>query len=124
MKSIGFPKLFRTTVSTNVIEDMDAIKQNISLLLSSEKGELLGDPYYGVRLKYYFYDQNNYVLKDILLDEIYTALVLFMPQLSLTRNDITFITGRAELSIRIRALNKLDYTTNMYDIVLFQEGGE
>ncbi len=124
MKSIGFPKLFRTTVSTNVIEDMDAIKQNISLLLSSEKGELLGDPYYGVRLKYYFYDQNNYVLKDILLDEIYTALVLFMPQLSLTRNDITFITGRAELSIRIRALNKLDYTTNMYDIVLFQEGEE
>lgn len=124
MKSIGFPKLFRTTVSTNIIEDMDAIKQNISLLLSSEKGELLGDPYYGVRLKYYFYDQNNYVLKDILLDEIYTALVLFMPQLSLTRNDITFITGRAELSIRIRALNKLDYTTNMYDIVLFQEGEE
>lgn len=124
MKSIGFPKLFRTTVSTNVIEGMDAIKQNISLLLSSEKGELLGDPYYGVRLKYYFYDQNNYVLKDILLDEIYTALVLFMPQLSLTRNDITFITGRAELSIRIRALNKLDYTTNMYDIVLFQEGEE
>ena len=47
-----------------------------------------------------------------------------MPQLSLTRNDITFITGRAELSIRIRALNKLDYTTNMYDIVLFQEGEE
>lgn len=124
MKSIGFPKLFRTTVSTNVIEDMDAIKQNISLLLSSEKGELLGDPYYGVRLKYYFYGQNNYVLKDILLDEIYTSLVLFMPQLSLTRNDITFITGRAELSIRIRALNKLDYTTNMYDIVLFQEGEE
>ena len=124
MKSIGFPKLFRTTVSTNVIEGLDAIKQNISLLLSSEKGELLGDPYYGVRLKYYFYDQNNYVLKDILLDEIYTALVLFMPQLSLTRNDITFITGRAELSIRIRALNKLDYTTNMYDIVLFQEGEE
>ena len=47
--------------STRVVYDEDATKQNLLALLNSEKGEFLGDPYFGIRLKRYLFEQNNYV---------------------------------------------------------------
>ena len=32
-------------------------------------------------LNKYLFDQNNYILKDMLIDTIYTQLALFLPQL-------------------------------------------
>ena len=61
MRSIRFPNMFNTN-NTNTISDFDATKQNLILLLHCEKGELFGDPYYGIRLKRYLFDQNNYIL--------------------------------------------------------------
>ena len=87
MKSIAFPKMFNTN-STNITKDLNATKQNTLLLLRSEKGDLFGDPYFGIRLKRYLFDQNNYILKDVIIDEIYTQLALFMPQLIVNRRDI------------------------------------
>ena len=120
MKSIAFPKIFnRTTV--NLTRDYDATLQNIKLLLWSEKGELFGDPYFGTGVKRYLFDQNDVVLQDILLDDIYTALVLFIPQLKIDRKDIKLIKGhKGELSLRIEALNRADFQTNLYEIVLLQ----
>ena len=120
MKSIAFPKIFnRTTV--NLTRDYDATLQNIKLLLWSEKGGLFGDPYFGTGVKRYLFDQNDVVLQDILLDDIYTALVLFIPQLKIDRKDIKLIKGhKGELSLRIEALNRADFQTNLYEIVLLQ----
>ena len=80
MKSMAFPSMFNSN-STKIKKDLDATKQNTLLLLHSEKGELFGDPYFGIRLKRYLFEQNNFILKDILIDEIYTQLALFLPQL-------------------------------------------
>ena len=52
MKSIEFPKMFNSN-STRLVEDLAATKQNLKTLLYSEKGELFGDPYFGIRLKNY-----------------------------------------------------------------------
>jgi len=120
MKSIQFPEMFTRTV-TNTVSDYDATLQNLKLLFWSEKGELFGDPYYGTGLKRYLYDQNDVVLQDILLDDLYTTITLFMPQILVNRNDITLIRGsKGELSVTIKALNKVDFTTDLYSIVLLE----
>ena len=32
---------------------------------------MFGDPDFGIRLKRYTFNQNNYILRDVLIDEIY-----------------------------------------------------
>ena len=117
MKSIQFPNMF-SKMSTHVISDHAATSQNLKSLLLSERGELVGDPYFGVKLKRYLYDQNNYVLKDILIDELYTQIATFMPQLKIRRQDITIDQDDTTIYANIKATNQLDFTTNMYNIVL------
>ncbi len=124
MKSISFPSMFNST-STKVVTDSHAATfQNILLLLGSEKGEFVSDPYFGIRLRQYMFDQNNNVLKDIIIDEIYTQLKTFMPQLIIKRNDITINIERARMTCSIKATNKLDYANDAYDIVLLNGEGE
>jgi phage baseplate assembly protein W len=114
-----------SSASTKVIKDNhDATYQNILLVLGAEKGEFVSDPYFGMRLKRYMFDQNNSVLKDIIIDEIYTQLKTFMPQLTINRSDITIDVGRAMITCHIKAVNKLDYTCDAYDVVLLRGEGE
>ena len=120
MKSIAFPKMFNKN-STNISKDFNATKQNTLLLLHSEKGDLFGDPYFGIRLKRYLFDQNNYILKDIIIDEIYTQLALFMPQLIVKRNDIKIKQDRAKLYCNFKATNQANFKTDMYSLVLYDE---
>lgn len=123
MKSLAFPKMFNYN-NSNVVVDYDATKQNTFLLLHSEKGELFGDPYFGIRLKRYIFDQNSYILKDVLIDEIYTQLALFLPQLIINRNDIKIIQDsykKGRLSCTFKGINRLDFTTDMYSLVLYDE---
>lgn len=120
MNSIGFPKIFSHS-STNVVKDYDATLQDVKLLLCSEKGELFGDPFFGIRLKRYLFNQNNYVLEDILIDEIYTQLMTFAPQLTINRRDISIIKRGTKMYVKIKAINKIDFTTNMYELVLLED---
>ena len=120
MKSIQFPEMFTRTV-TNTVSDYDATSQNLKMLLWSEKGELFGDPYYGTSLKRYLYDQNDTVLIDILIDDIYTAITLFMPQIKVNRDDIQLVrSGKGQVTAKITALNQADFSTDLYNIVLLE----
>ena len=119
MNSISFPKLFNTT-STKVVKDYAATLQDMKLLLLSECGELFGDPFFGVRLKRYAFNQNNSILAQTLIEEIYTQLLVFAPQLIITRKDIKLEHKGNRVIVNIKALNKVDYTTDMYSVVLLQ----
>lgn len=121
MKSIAFPKMFNSN-STRIIEDKDATERNLCSLLHSEKGEFLSDPFYGIRLKRYLFEQNTGILKDIIIDEIYTQIALFMPQIKVHRKDITIVQDRYKLYATIKCINRVDFTTDMFNIVIFQEG--
>lgn len=121
MKSIAFPKMFNSN-STRIIEDKDATERNLRSLLHSEKGEFLSDPFYGIRLKRYLFEQNTGILKDIIIDEIYTQIALFMPQIKVHRKDITIVQDRYKLHATIKCINRVDFTTDMFNIVIFQEG--
>lgn len=117
MLSIAFPNMFSRTY-TNVVQDYNATLQNLKLLLWSEKGELFGDPYYGTGLKRYLNDPNDAILRDVLIDDIYTAIATFMPQIYIKRSDIKVTSDRSKVVVSISALNRADFTTNMYNIVL------
>lgn len=119
VNSIAFPNMIlHNRVQT--VQDRDATLQNIKLVLASEKGQFKFDPYFGIRLKSYMFEQNNYVLQDLLLDEIYEQLVTFVPQISLTRKDISFQKERAKLYITIKCINRVDFTPDTYNLVLYE----
>lgn len=120
MKSIAFPKMFNNA-STNILEDHDATESNLKLLLLSEKNELLGDPYFGVQLRKYFYEQNNSVMDTMLIDDIYTAIALFMPQLIVRRQDIRLSHQGTELVCSITGTNQLNFKLDTYDVVLLRD---
>ena len=117
MKSLSFPVMFKNS-KTVIKNDKAATMTNLSLLLKSSKGSLFGDPYFGTRLMDLFYAQNNKALNDIVVDEIYTAIIQFMPQLKLTRQDITITRDALSLYVNITATNSLDLSTDMYSIKL------
>lgn len=118
MRSIAFPHMFNKT-TTNIVSNYYATLQNLELLLLSTKGELFGDPYYGSNLKKYLYDQNDVILKDLIIDDIYSAIVLFMPQIKVNRKDIVITSdGKSKISISIKATDMASFETNMYNIVL------
>lgn len=117
MNSISFPKMFNNS-STNVVEDRDATIQNLRLLFLSNRGEFFGDPYYGTIFKRLLFEQNNVILKDIVVDAIYTAILQFMPQIRVVRKDIEISNDGYTIYANIKAKNMLDFQTNMYTINL------
>lgn len=117
MYSINFPKMI-SNVNTLIIEDHAATASNLKLLLASDKYSLLGDPYYGTNLKRLMFEQNNQILRDLIIDDIYTAILTFMPQIKVDRKDITVTSDRASVFANIKAINLLDFTTNLYNINL------
>lgn len=117
MYSIKFPDMF-SGVKTNLISDSTATLSNINLLLTSWKTSLFGDPYFGTNLKKYIYEQNNIILKDIIIDDILISLQTFIPQISIKRKDIEITLNRTELFITINCINKIDNQPNMFEIKL------
>lgn len=117
MNSLGFPKMFSNS-TTLVLPDKKATQSNLRLLLLSDRGSLFGDPYFGSNLKKLLFDQNNKILIDIIIDDIYSTILTFMPQLVVERKNITIVSSKAKININIKATNLIDYTTDMYIISL------
>ena len=117
MQSIKFPKMLSST-TTNLVSDHTATAQNLILLLRSDRQSLLGDPYYGTVLKRLLFEQNNIILKDIVIDEIYSSITTFMPQVSLTRNDIQLSIEKDAIYVTIACINLIDKKPNLYTIKL------
>lgn len=125
MRSLKFPKMFNSTSSEVWTEKEynEATNQNLYLLLQTERGELECDPYFGLLLKHYMFNQNSYVLTDILIDTIYTQLAIFLPQVKVKRDSIR-ITRDDKLGrvyCKFSGINQIDYTHNSFNLVLFEE---
>ena len=63
------------------------------------------------------------VLKDAIIDIVYTQLVLFIPQLRISRDDIDIITDQeiGKIYCTFTAVDQIDFTTNTYQLLLFQD---
>ena len=125
MRSIKFPQMFNTT-STRVwksSEHNEATRQNTKLLLQCERGELIGDPYFGLLLKHFLFDPNSYVLRDQIIDMIYTQLAKFIPQVYVERKNISVFQDRekGKLYCEFSGINQIDYTHNTFNLLLFED---
>ena len=69
------------------------------------------------------FNQNSYILKDMLIDTIYTQIAIFLPQIKISRNDIELISEplKGRVVCKFRGINQIDYTHNTYNLVLFDE---
>jgi len=121
MNCVSFPKIFKTNVVTDIKKGYQATLECLRLLLMTEKGSLFGDPEFGIRLRRYWYEQNSYVLKDILIDEIFDQIRIFIPQITVERRDITITQEYNKCIVHIRATNKSDFQPSTYDIQLIRE---
>ena len=117
MNAINFPNMLSSSY-TNIISGHDATLSNLKLILLADKGGLFGDPYFGTNLKKMMFDPNNIILKDLVIDEIYTTILTFMPQIIVKRSDIEIVLNRARISVNIKCTNLLDYVTDLYSINL------
>jgi hypothetical protein len=101
-------------------EYKEATTQNCILTLHSVRNSLLGDPYFGNTLQNYLFDQNNYILKDIVIDIIYTQLVTFLPQIKIEREDIKIIQDAlaGRLICKFTGVSQIDFTINTYSLNL------
>ena len=118
MYSIAFPNIFQNKLKTNLFKDKDATASNLWLLLKSDKLTLFGDPYFGTSLKKAIFEQNDSILKDLLIDEIYTVILTFMPQIKLSRKNIDISSDGVDVFAKITCTDLTDFTTNLYEINL------
>lgn len=116
--SIKYPDMFRTA-STKTISGSEATFQNLKNLLLTEKSSLFGDPYYGTNLKKLTFEQNNQVLRDIVIDDIYSAIATFLPQIKVARKDIELNSDGSTLYITLKARNLLDFNLETINLALF-----
>ena len=118
MYSLSFPNMFSNACKTTMFVDYDATLSNLKLLLNSDRRSLYGDPYFGTALKRMLFEQNGLLLKDLIIDEIYTTILTFMPQIYVDRKDITVTSDGVNVFTSLRCTNLIDFTTNLYSINL------
>ncbi len=117
MNAIRFPDMINLN-KTSIVYDKEATEQNLRLLLLSYKNTMLGDPYFGSNLQRLLYENNNLILQSLVVDDIYSAITTYMPQIKVNRNNISISSDGNNVSVKIVAQNMLDYSFGEYNINL------
>lgn len=120
MYSFNFPNMLNS-ITSNLVSDKEAIRLHLELLFGSEKTSLFGDPYYGCNLIQAYFEQQNSIIADLLIDEIHTSISNFIPQLYVERKNIKIKCVKTALYAEINATNRLDNTNDLYVIRLNDE---
>ena len=120
MVSFNFPNMLNSA-KADLINDKEATISNIRLLLASWKTSLFGDPYFGSTLKRFIYEQNNIVIKDLIIDDILLSLQTFIPQIYVQRKDITITQRKRDIFADIKCLSKLDSLEISFSIKLTED---
>ncbi len=117
MYSFNFPSML-SSATANLKTDKDAVRSNVLLLLQSERNTLWGDPYYGTQLKRLLFEQASHIIVDLVVDEIYTTLVTFIPQIFIKREDITLSSNGADIYVELKYTLMTDNSVDIYTINL------
>ena len=120
MKSFNFPNML-SSANANIIENTEATISNFRLLLASWKTSLFGDPYFGTNIKRFIYEQNNIILRDLIIDDIVLAIHDFMPQIYVERKNIFITIKNQEVYVTINCINKLDNEATNFTINLMED---
>ena len=124
MISIKFPDMLSINGVNLIYDNSDATLSNLRTLLNCDKKMLLGDPSFGSYAREYLFEQNDSLLRDIIIDGVYSTIVAYMPQLTLTRSNIKVTSDGSKVSANISCINNIDATVNNYNIDLITRGEE
>ena len=123
MYSFDFPSMLNSSTA-KLKSNKDAVRSNVLLLLQTEKKSLFGDPYFGVELKKYLFEQSASIVPDLLIDNLMSAIIEFIPQVHITRDDITVTTDGTDIFATIKYVYILDNTVDIYTINLTENDNE
>ncbi len=104
-------------------DEKTLIKQNLKLLLLTTKTELFGDPYFGTNLKNLIFEQNDVILKDLAIDDIYSAVKTYMAEITLLRKNIEVEQTRERIDITLKYTYNKDGTNDLLKIKLITDEG-
>lgn len=116
MKSIGFPNIFKGT--STIVEEDNSTMENIKLVIGSNVRSFFGDPMFGSDLRRFLYDQNSRYLAEVVADEIAICLNEFIPQIAVSRQDITVNIDKNVMSISINCILKESGTPSVFRVSL------
>lgn len=100
--SIEHPNEFSAvTGKTQLVHEIESINQSIRLLLTTAKGELFGDPYFGCNLYSYLYEYSGETLFQMVKDDIIKTLTEQDSRIIVSDKDITVTDEQGDLKITI-----------------------
>ena len=106
------------SANSKLLSDKEAIRNNLILGLSCEAGSLFGDPYWGCQLHKFIYEQPSTLIRDLIVDTIYTFILEFMPQIYCKRNDIIVTIDSNAVFASLSYIIKSNGVSDMYTIKL------
>ena len=120
MVSFNFPDML-SSAKANLIEDKEATISNIRLLLASWKTSLFGDPYFGTNIKRFIYEQNDIILRDLIIDDILLSLQEFVPQIVTERKKIKIEQRGKDVFATVDCTSRLDSLDLSFTIKLTED---
>lgn len=120
--TITFPQTFG--ISSKKVELVSAhtsIEQCLSLLLTSAKGELLGDPDYGTHLLEYIYNYTDNVLFELIRSDIVDAVRMYEPRIYLETSDIDIIDDNTTVKITLNYYMRDEGEFNSFTLAVERE---
>ena len=94
----------------NMGKNLEVLRSNIKLLLSTQKGERLMNPSYGTRLRQIVFEPNDDSISGIVQQEVESAISLYEPRVAIEAIDVSR-TGPREVFVNIRFISKIDQTS-------------
>lgn len=89
--SIRHPDSFSSRTGKTVISiDTKSINNCLKLLITTSKGELLGDPQFGSNLMKLIYEPNDTILQDMVTQDIIETISKYEPRITVTSSMINF----------------------------------
>lgn len=103
--TISHPKCFdKNSGNTSISNDRISIEQCLRLLLTTSRGELLGDPYFGTNLMTFVNEPNDLVLRDEIIDDFVYSIKRYEKRISVSERDISIEIDRESVYININYL--------------------
>lgn len=100
--TISHPECFDlNSGKTSVSKSNISIEQSLRLLLTTAKGELLGDPFYGTNTLAYINEPNDLVLRDEIIDDYVTAISAYEKRVTVGENDINITQTDSRVNVSI-----------------------
>lgn len=100
--TIAHPECFDLNSGKTAVSDTNvSIEQSLRLLLTTAKGELFGDPFFGTNIMAFINEPNDLVLKDEIIDDFVSAISSYEKRVSVAEDDIDVVQTDAKVNVTI-----------------------